>query len=84
VTEPRTRRPSWHHAAELHDITRVLHGVSGAMLASLVCLCDHELTGEERDARMGFLLLDLTDVQLALERFSIEVPLIVDRLRAAR
>ena len=84
MTEPRTRRPSWHHAVELHDITRGLHGTSGAMLASLASLCDHELSAEERDAHMGRLLLDLAEVRLALERFSIEGAPIVDRLRAAR
>ena len=54
------------------------------MLASLASLCDHELSVEEHDAHMGRLLVDLADVRLALDRFSIEGTSIVDRLRAAR
>jgi hypothetical protein len=84
MTGPGARRPSWHHAVELHDITRALNRASEGMLASLASLCDHELSVEEHDAHMGRLLLDLADVRLALDRFSIEGTPIVDRLRTAR
>src|SRR3981081_378022 len=52
------------------------------MLASLASLCDHELSAEERDAHMGRLLVDLADVRLGLDLFSIEGTPILDRLRA--